>query len=116
MKRDAKHAACEGAEEILWAKYKARGAEITRLRGEILFKDDAINGLHGAYSTAADEIARLRKAICWGARTGVKVTEWSSLAAEELSFTIDLPSGARVQFAGDDASMIETLCRLAEGE
>ena len=24
MKRDAKHVACEGAEEILWAKYKAR--------------------------------------------------------------------------------------------
>lgn len=28
MKRDAKHVACEGAEEILWAKYTARGAEL----------------------------------------------------------------------------------------
>lgn len=57
------------------------------------------------------EIARLRKALVWSAGRNLEVTGMGEGRRWFFRDTI-----GRTEFDGTDAFLIETLCRLAEGE
>lgn len=65
------------------------------------------------------EIARLRKALVWAARHGVFLNAEMSDVSPVLGYWPDARFGGEPELdlcPGTDASLIDVLCRLVEGE
>lgn len=89
------------------------------IRGAMQGARDRIAALESQLADASAEIARLRKALVWAARHGVFLNAEMSDVSPVLGYWPDARFGGEPELdlcPGTDASLIDVLCRLAEGE
>lgn len=74
--------------------------------------DEDDDGDYVRFDDASAEIARLRKALVWAVKHGATEDEWS---VRMLTWFV-CEDYFKAEHDGTEASLIETLCRLAEEE